>query len=78
MTDKLMFNSVISTHCNPVQGSTGALQGNPCNEYRFPATKTGFPVMKAGFSCWELAYREFPVSCTGMGLQCMNHVQSNA
>ena len=28
-------------HCNPVQGSTGASQGNPCNENRIPATRTG-------------------------------------
>jgi hypothetical protein len=27
----------------------------------------GFPVMKTGFSLWELANREFPVSYTGFG-----------
>ena len=27
----------------------------------------GFPVMKTGFSLWELAYREFPMSYKGFG-----------
>ena len=42
----------------PVQGNTGVyreipvmkLQGNPCNENRIPAMRTGFPVMKTGLS----------------------------
>ena len=60
-----------SQHCNPLQGSTGKyreIQGNPCNENRDPAMRTGFPCnLKAGFSLWELTYREFPVSLTGFG-----------
>jgi hypothetical protein len=40
------------------------LQGNPSNESRIPAMRTGFPVMKTGF---DLTYREFPVSLTGFG-----------
>ena len=53
-----------------LQSRTGkyrGLQGNPCNENRIPAMRTGFPVMKTGFSLWELTYREFPVSLTGFG-----------
>ena len=30
----------------------------------------GSLLWKQVFPCWELAYREFPVSCTGLGLQC--------
>ena len=36
-----------------LQSHTGkyrGLQGNPCNENRIPAMRTGFPVMKTGFS----------------------------
>ena len=53
-----------------LQSRTGkyrGLQGNPCNESRIPAMRTGFPVMKTDFSLWELTYREFPVSLTGFG-----------
>ena len=32
----------------------------------------GFPVMQTGFSLWELAHREFPVSCTGFGFTVHN------
>ena len=39
-----------SQHCNPVQGSTGGLKVNPCNENRIPAMRTGFPVIKTGMS----------------------------
>ena len=46
-------------HYNPVQGSTGASQGNPCNENRIPAMRTGFPVMKTGVSLWEFPHRDF-------------------
>ena len=42
-------------------------QGNPCNDNRIPAMRTGFPVMKTGFSLWELTYREFPISLTWFG-----------
>ena len=55
---------------NTLQSLTGkyrGLQGNPYNENRDPAMRTGFPVMKKGFSLWELTYREFPVSLTGFG-----------
>ena len=55
-----------------LQSHTGkyrGLQGNPCNENRIPAMRTGFPVMKTGFSLLELTYREFPVSLIGFGLQ---------
>ena len=56
-----------------LQSCTGkyrGLQGNPCNENRIPAMRTGFPVMKTCFSLWELTYREFPVSLTGLVWVC--------
>ena len=33
-------------HCNPSTGNYRFLQGNPCNENRIPAMRTGFPVMR--------------------------------
>ena len=30
-------------------GKNRGLQGNPCNENRIPAMRTGFPVMKTSF-----------------------------
>ena len=46
-------------HCNPVQGSTGFLQGNPCNENRIHAMRI------YRVPCNE--NRFFPVSLTGCG-----------
>ena len=34
----------------PRTGKYRVLQGNPCNENRIPAMRTGFPAMKTGFS----------------------------
>ena len=60
----------LNLHYNPVQGSTGALQGNPCNDYRIPAMRTGFPVMKTGFSLLGIGLQGKAVNPTGLGLQC--------
>ena len=49
----------IFCHQDTLQSCTGkyrGLQGNPCNENRIPAMKTGYPEMKTGFSLWELTY----------------------
>ena len=64
------FLKLPCAYIHALQSRTGkyrVLQGNPCNENRIPAMRTGFPVMKIGFSLWELTYREFPVSLTGFG-----------
>jgi hypothetical protein len=34
---------LVGKHCR-------VLQGNPCNENRIPAMRTGFPAMKTSFS----------------------------
>jgi hypothetical protein len=45
----LQFWEVITHTAIPYREVQG-LQGNPCNENRIPAMRTGFPVMKTGFS----------------------------
>ena len=60
-TNRTKYSKHLRLHCNPVQGSTGSLQGNPCNENRMPAMRTGFPWMKTGF---------FPVRISSQGKSC--------
>ena len=50
-----------------LQSRTRASQGNPCNDHRIPAMRTGFSVTKTRISLWELTYGEFPVSLTWFG-----------
>jgi hypothetical protein len=57
-----VHNSRVGT-LQSLTGKYRGLQGNTCNENRDPAMRTGVP----GFSLWELAHREFPVSYTGFG-----------
>ena len=58
---------LVNTTLQSLTGKYREIQGNPCNENRDPAMRTGFPVSKTGFSLWELTYREFSVSITGFG-----------
>ena len=63
------FLKLSKQHCNSVQGRTGFMQGNPCNQNKILVMKTGFPVMRTGFSLWEFGFRKILFSIQGMGLQ---------
>ena len=65
--ERLLTERLSSSSLHSLTGKYREIQGNPCNENRDPAMRTGFPCNESGFSLWELIYREFPVSLTGFG-----------
>ena len=55
---------------NALQSRTGKyreVQGNPCNENRDPAMRTGFPCNESRFFPVGIDFQGFPVSYTGFG-----------
>ena len=59
----LDVSAALQSHTGKYRG----LQGNPCNENRIPAMRTGLQVMKTVFFLQKLTYREFFVSSTKFG-----------
>ena len=48
-------------------GKYREIQGNPCNENREPAMRTGFPCNESRYFPVGIDLQGFPVSCTGFG-----------
>ena len=67
----LVHNSRVGT-LQSLTGKYRGLQGNPCNENRDPAMRTGFPCNESRFFPVGIDLQGKAVSCTGpgLGLQC--------
>jgi hypothetical protein len=60
------INKILNT-LQYLTGKYREIQGNPCNENRDPAMKTGFPCNESRFFPVGIDLQGFPVSCTGFG-----------
>ena len=63
---KIAGNACVATLQSPT-GKYREIQGNPCNESRDPAMRTGFPCNESRVFPVGIDLQGFPVSYTGFG-----------
>ena len=68
--ENMQFQYISHYYTTTLQSLTGkyrGLQGNPCNENRDPAMRTGFPCNKSRIFPAGIDLQGIPVSYTGFG-----------